>query len=256
MWQYDIDVLDASYTFRDNFLVFEANLFNNRTSLHSDVSHSNAGNTWQCSQVNSVPDSKLHGDNMGPTWVLSVPDGPHVGYQGSDLGAALGNFGYITWVTNFSERKSLFIAQFRQKINKVNTCFSLRALCTKYQLMLGSYVIIALHLALSEYSRYKWPRLPNHWRNITTMSEITLHDIASVCAIWLVDEPMRWHLNSIFGERTVNAIWWCMERTHGIAESQASTCWMCCVQKLSEIRRLYPRSSYVHDTSIHVSLPI
>ena len=25
------------------------------------------------------PDSKVHGDNMGPTWVLSPPDGPHVG---------------------------------------------------------------------------------------------------------------------------------------------------------------------------------
>ena len=25
------------------------------------------------------PDSKVHGANMGPTWVLSVPDGPHVG---------------------------------------------------------------------------------------------------------------------------------------------------------------------------------
>ena len=27
----------------------------------------------------SVPDSKFHGANMGPTWVLSAPDGPHVG---------------------------------------------------------------------------------------------------------------------------------------------------------------------------------
>ena len=25
------------------------------------------------------PDNKVHGANMGPTWVLSVPDGPHVG---------------------------------------------------------------------------------------------------------------------------------------------------------------------------------
>ena len=25
------------------------------------------------------PDSKVHEANMGPTWVLSVPDGPHVG---------------------------------------------------------------------------------------------------------------------------------------------------------------------------------
>ena len=25
-----------------------------------------------------VPDSKVHGANMGPTWVLSAPDGPYV----------------------------------------------------------------------------------------------------------------------------------------------------------------------------------
>ena len=27
----------------------------------------------------TCPDSKVHGANMGPTWVLSAPDGPHVG---------------------------------------------------------------------------------------------------------------------------------------------------------------------------------
>ena len=26
-----------------------------------------------------LPDSKVYGANMGPTWVLSVQDGPHVG---------------------------------------------------------------------------------------------------------------------------------------------------------------------------------
>ena len=25
----------------------------------------------------SYPDNKVHGVNMGPTWVLSAPDGPH-----------------------------------------------------------------------------------------------------------------------------------------------------------------------------------
>ena len=25
------------------------------------------------------PDNKVHGANMGPTWLLSAPDGPHVG---------------------------------------------------------------------------------------------------------------------------------------------------------------------------------
>ena len=27
----------------------------------------------------NIPDSKVHGTNMGPTWVLPAPDGPHVG---------------------------------------------------------------------------------------------------------------------------------------------------------------------------------
>ena len=27
----------------------------------------------------NYPDSKVHGANMGPTWVLLAPDGPHVG---------------------------------------------------------------------------------------------------------------------------------------------------------------------------------
>ena len=26
-----------------------------------------------------TPDNKVHGANMGPTWILSAPDGPHVG---------------------------------------------------------------------------------------------------------------------------------------------------------------------------------
>ena len=28
---------------------------------------------------NNHPDNKVHWANMGPTWVLSAPDGPHVG---------------------------------------------------------------------------------------------------------------------------------------------------------------------------------
>ena len=32
-----------------------------------------------CWQRNIIANSKVHGANMGPTWVLSAPDGPHVG---------------------------------------------------------------------------------------------------------------------------------------------------------------------------------
>ena len=37
-------------------------IYNNQVHLHHDI-----------------PDSKVHGANMGPTWVLSSPGGPHVG---------------------------------------------------------------------------------------------------------------------------------------------------------------------------------
>ena len=33
----------------------------------------------QWGDLKTYPDSKVHGANMGPTWVLSAPDGPHVG---------------------------------------------------------------------------------------------------------------------------------------------------------------------------------
>ena len=31
------------------------------------------------SEKRNIPDSKVHGGNIGPIWVLSAPDGPHVG---------------------------------------------------------------------------------------------------------------------------------------------------------------------------------
>ena len=30
-------------------------------------------------RISICPDNKIHGANMGPTWVLSAPDGHHVG---------------------------------------------------------------------------------------------------------------------------------------------------------------------------------
>ena len=42
------------------------------SSLHIDNRH-------RIDTCTSSPDSKVHGANMGPIWVLSAPDGPHVG---------------------------------------------------------------------------------------------------------------------------------------------------------------------------------
>ena len=43
-------------------------------------------------RVGDNPDSKVHGANMGPTWVLSAPSGPHAGPMDlaiSEIGAGI-----------------------------------------------------------------------------------------------------------------------------------------------------------------------
>ena len=39
----------------------------------------------------NIPDSKVRGTNMGPTWVLSAPDGTHVGPTNLAIGDVIGN---------------------------------------------------------------------------------------------------------------------------------------------------------------------
>ena len=41
------------------------------------------------SGTQQFPDSKVHGANMGPTWVLSAPDGPHVGPMNLAIGVVI-----------------------------------------------------------------------------------------------------------------------------------------------------------------------
>ena len=49
------------------------------TKSNPDENKSN-NETWEPESVKcKYPDSKVHGANMGPTWVLSAPDGPLVG---------------------------------------------------------------------------------------------------------------------------------------------------------------------------------
>ena len=43
-------------------------------------------------QIILSPDSQVHGANMGPTWVLSAPDGPHVGPMNLVFKVCIPNF--------------------------------------------------------------------------------------------------------------------------------------------------------------------
>ena len=42
----------------------------------------------------SYPDSKVHGATMVPTWVLSAPDGPHVGLMNLAIRVVTGDAEY------------------------------------------------------------------------------------------------------------------------------------------------------------------
>ena len=50
-----------------------------------------------CRQSDGFPDSKIHGANMGPTWVLSAPGGPHVGPMNLAIWVSSGPVYMLDW---------------------------------------------------------------------------------------------------------------------------------------------------------------
>ena len=48
----------------------------------------------------TFPDSKVPGANMGPTWVLSAPDGPHVGPMNLAIRVSISSFQTRAWISN------------------------------------------------------------------------------------------------------------------------------------------------------------
>ena len=49
------------------------------------------------STINHFPDRKVHGAIMGLIWVLSAPDGPHVGPMNLDVSVVYGKLWRILW---------------------------------------------------------------------------------------------------------------------------------------------------------------
>ena len=43
-----------------------------------------------------TPDSKVHGANMGPTWIMSATDGPHIGPMNLAIRDSISHDGYTT----------------------------------------------------------------------------------------------------------------------------------------------------------------
>ena len=63
------------------------------------------------------PDSKVHGANMGPTWVLSAPDGPHVDSMNIAIRV-------LTWclVNNLSQIPTVVFSAYKQLTWEVCGC--------------------------------------------------------------------------------------------------------------------------------------
>ena len=62
------------------------------------VSSLAANKTCYCSCASEVPDSKVHRANMGPTWVLSAPDGPHVEHMNFAIRGNSERYGRYGWI--------------------------------------------------------------------------------------------------------------------------------------------------------------
>ena len=51
-----------------------------------DLPHQDVVDSYNPAWISNTPDSQIHGANIGPTWVLSAPDGAHVGPMNLAIG--------------------------------------------------------------------------------------------------------------------------------------------------------------------------
>ena len=71
-------------------------------------------------QCLGLPDSKVHGANMGPTWVLSAPEGPHVGPMNLSIRAKFINDDYV-W--NSASILLMYQIKYQDDISSVTSIF-------------------------------------------------------------------------------------------------------------------------------------
>ena len=107
--------------------------------------------------LRSFPDSKVHGANMGSTWVLSVPDGPHVGPMNLAIRVAAGSVedkpGEPTRIKDCLKHK-IYIYMFSWTI-----------LMLKPKLYTGRTRSLAWLITISSQGwwRHQWRHLPHSW---------------------------------------------------------------------------------------------
>ena len=79
-------------------ILFETRL-ENGYGIHMDMKSTVANSE---THAHTNPDSKVHGTNMEPTWVLSAPGGPHVGPMNLAI--------WVIWQNVYSKEQGPFIS--------------------------------------------------------------------------------------------------------------------------------------------------
>ena len=93
---------------------------------------------YDCNAMCNIQDSKFHGANMGPTWVLSAQDGPHVGPM--NLAIRDGSCGtMIRRMSARSSQMSLFI--FVRNHREVTYAMCFTRICTRV-LLYSCFVVV------------------------------------------------------------------------------------------------------------------
>ena len=120
-----------------------------------------------CKTKANFPDSKIHGANMGLTWVLSAPDGPHVSPM--NLAIRVGFLMSMTWVrsTRVSEYKTkmMLMAQCKKDVTPLLTHLS--------------YVLLALTHRFSVQGRSAYDMI--QYRTPSKLASRTRHTSCNIC---------------------------------------------------------------------------
>ena len=114
--------------------------------------------TWSRSSQISYPESKIYGANMGPTWVLSAPDGLHVGPMNLAIRVVTAEFLWFSRFQVFGGQTIIFrIAD--ETPQALTELWVLRNEHFDFPVDL----LFKLVLSLQMFDNTPWKRYPHHW---------------------------------------------------------------------------------------------
>ena len=138
----------------------------------------------------SIPDSKVHGTNMGPTWVLSATDGPHIGptnltirvyWQATDIKWA------VTPAVLLTSDKVINYVEPQTVSGQGSLTTNALGYVHKYKKLVERYYILCIQMDIYENGIYT-----RHYRLVFTNNGDIRPLLKSQMAWWLATWIMNW----------------------------------------------------------------